>query len=116
MKYIILFVFCLSLTSTTGCEGKYAEAGAVLAMAGVLTIIQSARGKASPRSACNIYCDGCTFPCGNRCVPYGTLCYDPPGKACKGKSGQQVCEKWNSGDGKEFREYSHDYYIPIPVN
>ena len=115
MKTILPLTLCLCLCLGAGCSNpKYREAGAVAAMAGILTFVQAARSKAHARPSCSTFCDGCTFPCGNQCVPYGTLCYDPPGAACKGSN--QVCEKWNNGKGDMNQDYSREYQLFIPTS
>jgi len=84
MTRSLLVVACSA--ALIGCGGKGGELGAVLAVAGTLKVIQSVRARSvavQPSSIeCHVYCDGCSFPCGDNCVPWGTLCYDPPGRAC----------------------------------
>ena len=82
-KLNITIILLLSVVQY-GCGGKNSDALAVLAMAGTLTAIQVVRTDYTvPRAKCNEFCGVCDFPCGNRCVPIGTLCYSPPGSACK---------------------------------
>jgi len=78
------------------CAGKEVQVGALVATAATLKTIQSVRAKsldAQPVAIdCLVYCDSCTFPCGNQCVPNGTFCYEPPGHACwqGGKQSRQA--------------------------
>lgn len=71
------------------CSGKGAPVGAVVATAVTLKAIQVAREKKTPQQLskssqgdCCTVCTECTFPCGNDCVPNGTLCTRPRGCAC----------------------------------
>jgi hypothetical protein len=84
MKRICIIVV-LSI-GIIGCGGKEWHVAAVVATGVTLKLIQASRAKSfanQPHSkACEIFCDPCTFPCGDNCVMYGTLCAEPPGRAC----------------------------------
>jgi hypothetical protein len=50
-------------------------------------VVQTARSKAPPaqpseEGQCCVICRWCEFPCGNKCVLYGTVCVSPKGCAC----------------------------------
>lgn len=70
-----------------GCNGSkdYTALG-VAGTAATLTVIQMARSKDpnlyTGERDCSVICRACEVPCGNECMPYGTLCYSPPGRAC----------------------------------
>ena len=74
-----------------GCGGSRREKeGAVVAgVAGALTAVQIARAKSlqvqPTKETCTHFCTFCTFPCGDHCLPYGSMCILPPGKACWAK-------------------------------
>jgi hypothetical protein len=65
------------------------DAAVVAGIAAVAQVVQTARAQSpeaknqgqSPGPCCAI-CRTCEFPCGDRCVLYGTVCGDPPGCAC----------------------------------
>ena len=66
---------------------KYGEAVMVAGIAATLQAVQVAKGQTQPPAAaagaeCCIVCPECSFPCGDECVPQGTLCTRPRGCAC----------------------------------
>lgn len=62
------------------------EAVAVAAVAGAAQVVSLARSQSpdSQKSAkeCCVVCDKCSFPCGDRCLPNGSVCMKPKGCAC----------------------------------
>ncbi len=82
------------LAWAAGCGGSaqqqaQADAAAIAGVAAALQVVQAARAKAAPvvtrpEGVCCVVCGACDFPCGNACVPNGTMCMDPPGCACAG--------------------------------
>ena len=79
--------------ATSGCSGKGDAVAALVALGSALTVVQLARAQAETQpKECTTFCEVCTFPCGNSCVPYGTLCYDPPGSACW-QGGERLSDK-----------------------
>ncbi|MBW2278918.1 MAG: hypothetical protein JRF63_15600 [Deltaproteobacteria bacterium] len=97
-----ILISCLALVATTsGCSGKEPQVGAVVAAAGTLQAIQLAREQnpANQPTAgeCCMLCGPCEFPCGDYCVPFGTLCPEATGCACarlpKGTTGDPVPEE-----------------------
>ena len=68
------------------CSNKEPEMAAVVGVAATLQAVQLAReAKADaqvPASECCVVCDPCTFPCGDSCVPNGSMCAAPRGCAC----------------------------------
>ena len=92
---MLRIVLACVLLSVTGCaqssgagsrtQGEYAEAGIVGGIAVTAAIIQAARGRAKPVGKveqCCAVCDHCSFPCGDTCIPIGSICYKPQGCAC----------------------------------
>lgn len=72
-----------------GCKSsggaKAAEALTVLAVAGTLSAVQAAKAQRSKNrrdQTCARQCGPCEVPCGDDCLPYGSYCTRPPGKAC----------------------------------
>jgi hypothetical protein len=91
----MLVVAAISAASACGGEAQqeeYRQAGVAAGVAAALQVVQTARaqsssapaapGGAQPSGGCCAVCRTCEFPCGDRCVLYGTLCADPPGCAC----------------------------------
>jgi hypothetical protein len=68
------------------CSNKEPEMAVVVGVAATLQAVQLAReAKADaqvPTTECCVVCDPCTFPCGDSCVPNGSLCSAPRGCAC----------------------------------
>lgn len=64
---------------------KAVAAGAVAATAAALEVVRQAKKKNAdlPSSEhCCMICDSCSFPCGDACVPFGSMCSEPQGCAC----------------------------------
>jgi hypothetical protein len=68
------------------CQGHEPEVGAVVATAATLQVIQLAQQQnpdhPGATGECCMVCGSCEFPCGDYCVPFGTVCTDPAGCAC----------------------------------
>lgn len=83
-----ILIACLMLVATTACGSKHQQhqVGAVVAVAGTMQAIQLARDQnpANQPTAneCCMLCGPCEFPCGDHCVPFGTLCPEATGCAC----------------------------------
>jgi hypothetical protein len=76
-------------------QEEYREAGVVAGVAAVAQVVQTARAQPAAaqsqpntRGPCCAVCRTCEFPCGDRCLPYGTVCVDPPGCACTDAPGE----------------------------
>ncbi|MBW2535660.1 MAG: hypothetical protein JRI55_29480 [Deltaproteobacteria bacterium] len=60
-------------------------AGAVAVTAATLEVVRQAKQQSPDLPAsehCCMICDACSFPCGDSCVPFGTMCTEPQGCAC----------------------------------
>lgn len=96
----IPIVALLITAAVSGCSGKEPQVGAVVATAATLQAVQLARAQNpanQPTSTeCCMLCGPCEFPCGDYCVPFGTLCHEPAGCACaqlpKGTTGDPMPE------------------------
>jgi hypothetical protein len=79
---------CLSIAAVLiaiACNNKEPQVAAVVATAATLQAIQLAREQSpanQPTGECCQICGSCEFPCGDHCVPFGTLCAAPAGCAC----------------------------------
>ncbi|MDD5308107.1 MAG: hypothetical protein PHU25_12365 [Deltaproteobacteria bacterium] len=89
VRTILLALFAVSV----GCGGasaqqeeKMQEAGALAAVAGAAAVVGVARSQgtsgAKRAGECCAICDRCSFPCGDECLPNGTVCLKPQGCAC----------------------------------
>lgn len=100
-------ITCLVCSAAlTGCGNKEPQVGAVVATAATLEVIQLAREQdpdnRPPVGECCMLCGPCEFPCGDRCVPFGTFCASPAGCACaqipKGTTGDPVPVEHRTND------------------
>jgi len=93
MAMRMAFFFGVAIAAAFGCGGsaqqqqEQRDAAVVAGIAATLTAVQTARAQApanqgSPIRQCCAVCGPCDFPCGDACVPNGTMCTDPPGCAC----------------------------------
>ena len=87
-KFVVFVALLIGLPASS-CSGKGGEVGAVVATAATLKAVQTAREQRKPtqlstssQGDCCVVCTECTFPCGDSCVPNGTLCTRPKGCAC----------------------------------
>jgi len=104
-----IIVFCGALAAACACgsaeqQEKYRDAAVIAGVAAAAQVVQTARAQ-SPAAqaqvntpgACCAVCRTCEFPCGDRCVLYGTVCVDPPGCACTDSSGEARHQPRESG-------------------
>ena len=97
---LILFFGALAITAVIACgsaeqQEKYRDAAVIAGVAAAAQVVQTARAQSpgaqaqvNTPGACCAVCRTCEFPCGDRCVLYGTVCVDPPGCACTDSSGE----------------------------
>ena len=93
-------LICGALVVTSACGGseqqqeEYREAAIVAGIAAAAQVVQTARAQspdaqnqAQSQGPCCAVCRTCEFPCGDRCVLYGTVCVEPKGCACTDATG-----------------------------
>ena len=73
------------------CSDKGDEVAALVAAGSILTVVQMAQDRGAPATGpgdedCLFPCGPCEVPCGDHCLPFGTLCYEAPRQACYGGS------------------------------
>lgn len=89
MKRSILIVAATLLTTGCGGSQREQEGAAFAGVAAALTTVQIVRAgslQVQPtKENCTHFCTSCTFPCGDHCLSYGSMCIEPPGKACWAK-------------------------------
>ncbi len=63
-----------------------ADAIATVAVAATIAAIQAAQANRPKhrvdKERCARICSDCRVPCGDDCLPYAALCFEPPGRAC----------------------------------
>jgi len=89
LAVIVASALAASAAALPSCKGDSKEkyAAAMAGTAASLEVISMARAQAPKNRTrhmgpCCDVCDECSFPCGDRCVPMGTLCAEPNGCAC----------------------------------
>lgn len=102
-----------------GCSGKGNEVAVLVAAGSVLTAAQLAQSEGQLRQPgdtreCYVFCGPCEVPCGDQCVPYGTLCHRATGSACYG--GQSGDRGYNPQihDQSDCNDGTTDYLL-VPI-
>ena len=85
--HALLVMLLLALVASCKGDAKEKYAAAVAGTAASLAVVQQAKAQSPNKSTkgpspCCWVCDECSFPCGDRCVPIGTMCAEPKGCAC----------------------------------
>jgi len=109
-------VACAIIGATAcGSGHKEPQVAAVVATAATLQAVQLARAQnpvnQPAAGECCMLCGPCEFPCGDYCVPFGTLCAEPTGCACA------ILPKATTGDPEPEDQHKPecDQRLMLPV-